>query len=261
MRSARKFARDAWLLFGRTAREAVRNAGLAFVAPVLLSLFLLVLFQGVYGGIADAAGWPTDAFIDWIAAGGVFVSVFVGAGYTAGGLLRDLDSGYLQRLRLLPVHPGAVLVGKVAFEAARAALVAAAVLAAAVGLGADNHAGLPGFGLVVGLAAGLSFAWNGIFYLAALGARTHAAVLGLQPVFMPVIMFSTFWVPASFMPGWYRTVATWNPFDPVLSAGRSVLLGGSAWPDLGLAVAVLAGLAGLTYPLAVRRYAALTSAS
>lgn len=255
----RKFTRDIGLMFGRTAREAGRNTGLAFVAPILLSLFLLVLFQGVYGGIADTAGWPTDAFVDWIAAGGVFVSVFVGAGYTAGGLLRDLDSGYLERLRLLPVHPAAVLVGKVVFEAARAALVAAAVLALAIALGADNHAGVPGFALVVGLAAAFSFAWNGIFYLAALTARTHAAVLGLQPIFMPVIMFSTFWVPLSFMPGWYQAVATWNPFNPVLVAGRSVLLGTSVWPDLAIAAAVMAGLAGLTYTLAARRYTTLTT--
>jgi ABC-2 type transport system permease protein len=260
MHTFQKFTRDAALLFGRTAREAARNAGLAFVAPILLSLFLLVLFQGVYGGIADAAGWPTDAFIDWIAAGGVFVSVFVGAGYTAGGLLRDLDSGYLQRLRLLPVHPGAVLVGKVSFEAARAALVAAAVLALAFALGADNHAGVPGFLFVVALAAAFSFAWNGIFYLTALAARTHAAVLGLQPIFMPVIMFSTFWVPLGFMPGWYQAVATWNPFNPVLVAGRSVLLGAPVWPEVGIAVAVMAGLAALTYTLAARRYARLATA-
>jgi len=261
MHTFRKFTYDAWLMFGRTVREATRNAGLAFVAPVLLSLFLLVLFQGVYGGIADAAGWPTGAFIDWIAAGAVFVSVFVGAGYTAGGLLRDLDSGYLLRLRLLPVHPGAVLVGKVAFEATRAALVAAAVLGLALALGADNHAGVPGFLLVVGLAVAFSFAWNGIFYLAALTARTHAAVLGLQPIFMPVIMFSTFWVPLSFMPGWYQAVATWNPFNPVLAASRSVLLGTALWPHLAIAALVMAGLAGLTYTVAVRRYTRLTAAT
>lgn len=87
------FLRDSALIFERTAREAAANVGLAFVAPTLLALFVLVLFQGAYGNIADAPGWPTDGFIDWVAPGGVLLSVFVGAGYTAGGLLRDIDTG------------------------------------------------------------------------------------------------------------------------------------------------------------------------
>jgi ABC-2 type transport system permease protein len=253
----RKVARDTWLIFGRTAREAAGNVGLAFVAPILLSVFLLVLFHAVYGRIAEVPGWPTAEFIDWIAAGGVFLSVFVGAGYTAGGLLRDIDSGYLQRLRLLPVHPAAVLAGRIGFEAVRAMVTATAVLALAVALGADNAGGLPGLVLLVALAAALAVAWNGIFYLTALTTRTHAAVLGLQPLFMPVVMFSTFWVPTQFMPGWYQTVATWNPFNPVLTAGRAALLGTGADRDLIVGSLALAALAGLTYTLAIRRYTRL----
>lgn len=206
--------RASGLIFRRTAREAARNAPLAFVAPTLLAVFLLILFQGVYGNIADAPGWPTDGFLDWVAAGGVLLSVFVGAGYTAGGLLRDIDSGYLDRLRLLPIPSASVLIGKVAFEAVRAAIPATAVLGLAILLGAENTGGVPAFLAVIGLAMSLAVAWNGIFYLSALKTRNHAAVLGLQPLFMPIIMFSTFWVPTTFMPGWYRTVATWNPFTP-----------------------------------------------
>lgn len=260
MTGSRKHARDTWLIFQRTAREAIGNAGLAFVAPILLSLFLLVLFHAVYGRIADVPGWPTGEFIDWIGAGGVFLSVLVGAGYTAGGLLRDIDTGYLQRLRLLPIHPGAVLVGKVAFEALRGAAVATAVLGLALALGADHAGGPAALVLLVGLAAALAVAWNGIFYLAALTARTHAAVLGLQPLFMPVVMFSTFWVPTHFMPGWYQAIATWNPFNPMLTAGRSALLGLDVGRDLAVGVAAMAVLGGLTYLLAVRRYIRLADA-
>jgi len=202
------------LVFRRTARDAARNAPLAFVAPTLLAVFLLILFQGAYGKIADAPGWPTDGFVDWIAGGGVLLSMFVGAGYTAGGLLRNIDSGYLDRLRLLPISPSGVLLGKVAFEAVRAVVPAAGVLALAILLGAENDGGPLAFVAVVGLAAALAVAWNGIFYLSALKTRNHAAVLGLQPLFMPVIMFSTFWVPTEFMPDWYRSVATWNPLTP-----------------------------------------------
>ena len=234
MLATRRFVRDTGLVVGRTAKEAIGNAGLAFVAPTLIAVFLIILFQGVYGKIAETAGWPTDQFIDWVAPGGVLLSVFVGAGYTAGGLLRDADSGYLDRIRLLPTNPATVLAGKVAFEAARAAVPATGVLFIALALGADNRNGLPGALGVIAIAMALSVAWNGIFYLSALATRNHAAVLGLQPLFMPVIMFSTFCVPTRFMPGWYETVATWNPFTPTLDAARSIMLGHPDWGGLGI---------------------------
>ena len=260
MVATRRFLRDTGLVFGRTAKEAVGNAGLAFVAPTLIAVFLIVLFQGVYGKIADTTGWPTDRFIDWVAPGGVLLSVFVGAGYTAGGLLRDAESGYLDRIRLLPTNPASVLAGKVAFEAARAVAPATGVLLVALALGADNRNGLPGALGVVAIAVALAIAWNGIFYLSALATRDHAAVLGLQPLFMPVIMFSTFWVPTRLMPGWYRTVATWNPFTPTLDAARSILLGPTDWGALGIGLGLLGVLAAVTYGLAGRHYATATSA-
>lgn len=260
MPTIRRFVRDSVLVFARTAREAAGNAGLAFVAPTLLAVFLLVLFQGVYGNIAEAPGWPTDRFVDWVAPGGVLLSVFVGAGYTAGGLLRDIDSGYLDRIRLLPTHPASLLVGKIAFEAVRAVIPATAVLLIAIGLGADHRGGVTGGLAVVGIAAALAVAWNGIFYLSALATRDHAAVLGLQPLFMPVVMFSTFWVPTGFMPGWYEAVASWNPFTPTLDATRSIMAGHPDGGDLALGLSVLAGLALVTYGLAGRLYAAATAA-
>lgn len=256
-----KFVRDTILIFRRTAREALGNASLAFVAPTLLALFVLVIFHGVYGNIADAPGWPADDFVDWVAPGAVFLSVFVGAGYTAGGLLRDIDSGYLDRLRLLPVHPATIVLGKLLFEAVRAVVPASAVLAASLLLGARNDGGVVGFVATVALAAALAVGWNGIFYLSALKTRNHAAVLGLQPIFMPVIMFSTFWVPTSFMPGWYETVARWNPFTPLLDAARSILFADVDWSDVGIGLTVVALLAAATHLGAARLYSTLVRAS
>ncbi|HZA39389.1 MAG TPA: ABC transporter permease [Actinomycetota bacterium] len=254
-----KFLRDSRLIFRRTAQEAIRNAGLAFVAPTLLALFVLVLFQGVFGRIGEVPEWPTDNFINWVASGGVLLSVFVGAGYTATGLLRDIDSGFIERLRLLPIHPASVFAGKLAFEAVRAAIPASVVLTVATLFGAD----MPGpvaFVAIVLTACLLAVAWNGIFYVSALKTRNHSAVLGLQPLFMPVIMFSTFWVPAALMPGWFRTVAEWNPFTPILDASRSIAFGNVNWGDVYVGAIVIIVLAVLTYRPATRMYGRATAA-
>lgn len=259
MSEMRKFLRDGGLIFRRTATEAWRNAGLAFVAPTLLAVFVLILFHGAFGNIAEVPGWPVDSFITWVASGGVLLSVFVGAGYTAAGLLRDIDTGYLERLRLLPISPATVLVGKLSFEAVRAVIPATAVMVVAILLGADAP-GPAGFVAIVLIASALSVAWNGIFYLSALKTRNHSAVLGLQPLFMPVIMFSTFWVPTTFMPDWYRTVATWNPFTPILDASRSIAFDHVQWNDIAFGAAVIAALALVTYIPAARLYSQAAAA-
>jgi ABC-type uncharacterized transport system permease subunit len=73
-------------------------------------------------------------------------------------------------------------------------------------------------------------------------------------------MFSTFWVPTRFMPGWNETVATWNPFTPTLDAARSIMLGHTDWGDLGIGLSLLVALAVMTYRLAGRHYVAATNA-
>jgi len=42
------------------------------------------------------------------------------------------------------------------------------------------------------------------------------------------------------------TVATWTPFNPVLAAGRSAMLGIGGWRDFAVGIAAMAALAGLT---------------
>lgn len=250
-----KLVRDSALIFGRSVREARRQATLALFAPTFLSVAIVLIFEAVYGGIAEVRGFPTDEFIEWVAPGAVFLSVFLGAGFTAGSLVRDARSGYLDRLRLLPTRPAALMIGRLAFDAVRALPPAAAVLGVALGLGATNHGGVAGFAGILALSAVLAVAWNGIFYLAALRTLNPAVIQGLQPIFMPVVMFSTFWVPTAFMPGWYEAIASRNPFTPLIDAGRSVLLGATDWGSIRASLVALAILGAGTYLVAARRFA------
>ena len=178
-----KLLQDSALIFGRSVREARRQAALAFFAPTFLSVAIVLIFEAVYGSIADVPGFPTEEFIAWVAPGAVFLSVFLGAGFTAGSVVRDARSGYLDRLRLLPTRPAALMIGRLAFDAVRALPPAAAVFGVALGLGATNRGGVAGFVGLLGLSAALAVAWNGIFYLAALKTLNPAVIQGLQPIF------------------------------------------------------------------------------
>jgi len=161
----------------------------------------------------------------------------------------------------MPTSPAALMIGRLAFDAVRALPPAAAVLGVALGLGATNHGGVAGVAGILALSAVLAVAWNGIFYLAALRTLNPAVIQGLQPIFMPVVMFSTFWVPTSFMPAWYEEIASRNPFTPLIDAGRSVLSGAPDWGSIRVSLVVLAILGAGTYLVATRRFASMVRAN
>lgn len=246
----RKLLTDSGLIFGRSLRDARRRAPVVFVAPTVLAVVIVLLFDGLYGGIAETDAYP-GSFIEWVAPAAVFLSVFLGAGVPAASLIADVRSGYLDRLRLLGIAPAAVIAGRAAFDAIRALPPAAAVFGVSLLLGASNGNGVVGLVGVLALCSALAVAWNGIFYAAALATVNPAVIQGLQPVtFMPAVMFSTFWVPAALMPGWYRWISDHNPATPIIDAGRSIMLGATDWERVVTAGVVLLGLTVLTYAIA-----------
>lgn len=252
-----KLVTDSRLVFVRSLRAARRQLAIVFVAPTLLATIIVLLFDGLYGAIADVEQYPGD-FIDWVAPAAVVLSVFLAAGLTAASLISDLRSGYLDRLRLLSIAPASMIVGRVAFDALRALPPAAAVFGVALLLGAEHRGGLVGFLGLLALCCALAVAWNGIFYAAALLTVNPAVIQGLQPLtFMPAVMFSTFWVPAALMPAWYRWISDHNPATPIIDAGRSIMLGTTDWDRLVASAIVLLCLATLSYSLAGLRLARL----
>jgi ABC-2 type transport system permease protein len=253
----RKLLTDSQLVFERSATRARREAPAVLIAPAVLAMLIVLLFNGLYGDIAAGEEYPGD-FIEWVAPAAVFLSVLLGAGVTAASLITDIRSGYLDRLRLLSIAPAAVILGRAAFDAARAVPTAAAVFGISLLLGATNDGGGAGLAGMLALSAALAGAWNGIFYAAALITVNPAVIQGLQPVtFMPAVMFSTFWVPPALMPDWYRSISDHNPATPIIDAGRSIMLGATDWDRVATSAVVLACLAALTYAVAARRLARL----
>jgi ABC-2 type transport system permease protein len=245
------------LIFARSVRDACRQAPVAFLAPTLLAVSIVLLFDGIYGSIAQTEEYPGD-FVDWVAPAAVFLSVFLGAGLTAASLIADLRSGYLDRLRLLSVAPAAMIAGRAAFDAIRAVPPAAAVFGVSLLLGASHRNGVAGLLGILALCCALAVAWNGIFYAVALITINPAVIQGLQPVtFMPAVMFSTFWVPTALMPGWYRWISDHNPATPIIDTGRSIMAGATDWDRLATSAIVLVCIAALTYSVAGRQLSRL----
>ena len=252
-----KFVRDIWLIFRRTLREGLRDPALAFIFPTLPPLFIAILVSQLQGDIVNLPGFPTDNYMAWIAPGSVLLTAMIGAGFTATGLVVDAKSGYLDRLRLLPVHPAAIMLGRLTFDMVRVLPAAVVVLVASIGLGAELDDGILGALAIFGLVAVWSLAWNSLFYVAALRTMSPQSSLMLAPMFLPFMFTSTVLMPRELMPGWMQTVSDLNPLTHLSEAARMFMTGSFNWGDLGLALGFTAGIAAVGLFFAGRSYAAL----
>jgi ABC-2 type transport system permease protein len=257
----RKLLTDIGLIWRKSLREARRDAALAFIFPMLPPLFFAVLQAVTYSDVVDLPGFPVDDYIVWVAPGAVLLPGAIGAGFTATSTVLDARSGYLDRLRLLPVSPYAVLAGRLLFDVVRVLPAAAVVLLTCVAMGAEVRTGVPGAVAVLGLTALLALAWNGIFYVATLRSMNPQTPMAMQPLFLPFLFLSSVYVPESLLPGWVQTVSDVNPLSYMADAARGFMTNPFDWGALVAGIAYPLAIAAATLALAARMWSAMNRAT
>jgi len=240
--------------------EAVagRNLITYFRVPQLLvfssiqPVIFVLLFRYVFGG---AVRVPTGNYVDFLMPG-IFVQTTVfGAIGTAVGLATDLQSGLLERFRSLPMSRAAVLAGRTMAELGRNAVVLALMLIVGFAVGWRPHTDAQSS--IVAMALVLLFGYVFSWIFAGVGLLTRdpeSAQAASFPVLAILVFASSAFVPTSTMPGWLRVYADHQPVSVTISAVRTLLLGGSAWPDVLRTLAWMAGILAVFAPLSVWRY-------
>jgi ABC-2 type transport system permease protein len=257
MRQTTSLARQTRLVFGRSLRAGLREPALAFVFPIAFPLLIIGLFSQVYARVADLPGFPGGSYLGWMTPAVVLMAAMFGAGHSALGLVRDLQTGFLDRLRLLPVRPAALMLGRLLFDMARVTAAGLAVLAVAVALGAPMRGGPLGMLAVAVLLAGWTLGYAGLYYVVGLRARSPEALTALVPLFLPISLLSTAYVPADLLPGWVRTAAAVNPYSHVVDAVRAAMAGTLDAGQLAAGLAAVTAAVVLTQLAAARRFAGL----
>ncbi|MEV4258498.1 ABC transporter permease [Spirillospora sp. NPDC049652] len=231
------------VLTARSLRALVLDYRLLLIG-VVESLVMLVAFGQVFSGLAYAPGFPAHVrYIDFLLPA-LLLTTALQSGTQAGmGIVDDVRSGLLARLRSMPVWPGSVLVARSVAGLARGALRLALLLVLAYALfGYRPAGGATGVLAAAGLSLAVGWGLSWVFIaLACWVDRTEAlhAVAGL--VMFPLMYASNAFVPVSGLPGWLRHVARFNPVSHGIDSARTLCLTGSAGP--GLLIAVLASLA------------------
>ncbi len=242
----------------RTVRQFVRTPQLIVVSTIQGAMFLLI-FRYVFGGAISSSSIP---YVDFLVPGFVVTGVlFTGMG-AATGVAQDLDEGFFDRLRSLPVLRPALLAGRALADTALVTWGLAVTIAIGFVIGfrleADAWAGLAAFGLCV--VFGFAFTW--MFICLGLSAGSAEAAQGMSLLVFPLTFVSSAYVPVSTMPGWMQPIAEHQPITAMTNAVRCLCVGDPSQVGLNgttssYVVAALVwsvALVAVFAPLAVARY-------
>jgi ABC-2 type transport system permease protein len=221
----------------------------AQVVPALIfPLFLLAVNSG---GLADATklpGFPTDSYLTFLLAVPFMQGALFSVMNAGTDLARDVETGFLNRLALTPLHGMALLSGLLAGVAVLGLIQGVTYITVGLIAGAGVAAGAPGVLVIIGFSVLLTLAFGTLGLFAALRTGSGEAVQGLFPVFFVFLFLSSMVLPRNLIQtDWYREIATYNPVSYLIEAIRSLLITG--WDGealaLGFGIAIAIGSIGM----------------
>ena len=92
----------------RTVRKFARSPQLAVVGTIQGAMFLLI-FRYVFGGAINTGAVP---YVDFLVPGFVLTGVLFSGSSAASGVAEDLEAGFIDRLRSLPIPRSSVMAGR-----------------------------------------------------------------------------------------------------------------------------------------------------
>lgn len=224
----------------------------AILPPIGISLFFLFIYEATLG---KAAGFipnlGANNYLGFILPLSIVSASLSGAGIAAQNMVRDIESGYFDKLLLTPVSRFALLFGAILAGAVVLGLQATIVLAVALLMGLHSVTGIAGLLVVVGLAVLLGTGFAGFTVSAALGSGNAAATQGASFIFFPLTFLAPTFVPVELLDGWLKTAAQINPITYVIEAMRSVINQGWDWEVLSSGVLACFALGATMYLLAL----------
>jgi ABC-2 type transport system permease protein len=224
----------------------------ALLPPVAISLFFLVIYDSTLGEASSfIPNLGTNSYLGFILPLSIVSSSLSGAGVAAQNLVRDLESGYFDKLLLTPIRRTALLIGPILSGAVILGLQASIVVLIGLVLGLNPATGIPGLMAVIGIAVLLGTGFAGFTVSAALGSNSAAATQGASFIFFPLTFLAPTFVPLELLDGWLKTAAQINPITYVLEAMRGLINSGWEVDLLWKALLACLLLGSAMYALAV----------
>ena len=188
----------------------------------LQPVMFVLLFAYVFGGAIAVDGAP-EGYREWLLAGIMGQTMAFASFIVAVGLTADIDKGIVDRMRSLPIHLSAVLVGRSISSLVHSSLGIVVMSLTGLVVGWRIRGSFLDAVLAYGLLVLWAFAmiWLGI--LVGSSMRSVEAVNGVMfTVMFPITFLSNAFAPTERMPDFLRVIAEWNPISSLVQAVREL---------------------------------------
>jgi ABC-2 type transport system permease protein len=224
----------------RTTRRFIRVPA-NWISIIFFPLVQLLIFSQLYQQITELPAFGNESnYLAYLAPGQVAFAAFFAVAWSGYGLILEYRSGYLDKLRALPIRRWSILAGELTPLFFQASAMAGVLLVISLVLGARIETGLGGFLLIILLSGLFGLSWAGISFVPALLTKSEQATSTLSLLLFPVMFMSTAFVPEAMMPGWMQVVNDWNPITFFIEALRALMTTGYDWAAIGRAVGSMA---------------------
>ena len=242
----------------RSSLKFLRTPQLVVVGTLQGAMFLLI-FRYVFGGAISGGGL---SYVNFLVPGFITAGVLFSGMGSAAGVAEDLQQGFIDRLRSLPIPRASVLTGRVLAD--MGVLVWSTIISVAIGfaVGFRLHGSIPEALGAFALCIAFGFAFDWLFIVLGLISGTPQAAQGIGFMVFPFTFVSSAYVPVSSMPGWMQSFAANQPITMMVDAVRTLTQGAAAEAALGHPASYFvvrsllwtAGMIAVFAPLAVARF-------
>jgi ABC-2 type transport system permease protein len=247
-----KFIRDTQLLFGRSMKVSLRNP-----VWVILGLFqpilYLLLFAPLLDGLKGAPGFTGDNALNIFTPGLLIMMALFNSSFVGFGVIEDLRSGVVERLRVTPASRLSLLMGMVLRDIVVVMVQCSLLVVAAtvMGLRADPV----GLFLLFGLMALIGLTLAPVSYAIGLSVKDEGSLAAsINTLVVPLMLLSGIMLPLTLAPDIIRSIARFNPFAHAVDAARALTNGSLGNGDVLTGFAFVAVLAVLAIFWAVRSF-------
>jgi ABC-2 type transport system permease protein len=214
-----------------------------------MTMFIPIFFLIVNTGQA-AKIFPSDstAFLEGQGYGAfqlpITLLLAASFGMAALFLVEEIEGGYFDKLRAIPIPRSTIVLGRLVAEAAKGVVISTLIVLIALPFGITIASGVLGFLLIVALSASWGVVYAGFMQMIALKTRSAAATNSGGLIFFPLLFLTPNFVPRDMLTEPMEVAATLNPVTYLMEGLRSLILDDLDWDKIlpGFAVVAVFGI-------------------
>ncbi|MFN8517247.1 MAG: ABC transporter permease [Thermomicrobiales bacterium] len=252
-----KLLRDTWLIFQRNLVAILRNPVWVIIGLIQPILYL-GLFAPLLDGIAKSPGFPPGGALTVFLPGLLIQLALFGAAFVGFGLIPELRSGLIERMRVTPVSRLALFLGRAGRDIVTLLVQAIVLVVVAIPFGLEVD--LPGFLITLGLLILIGLVMTSFSYATALALKSEDALAPvLNTVVLPTMLLSGVLLPMTLAPRWLRILSSINPLKHAVDATRALFTGHLSDPSVTRGLGIMAILTILAVWWAVQSFRQATA--